>query len=92
MSWCRYPNLEDHAVSTSLTFPPSSKKEKAELFCPFSQAAIALGDRHWFYFAHSALDAQRSHALAVLDGLQKNWTRVHDPKDKKGGNGRAAMY
>ncbi|KAI5449636.1 hypothetical protein NCC49_004187 [Naganishia albida] len=68
MSWCRYPNLEDHA------------------------AAIALGDRHWFYFAHSALDAQRSHALAVLDGLQKNWTRVHDPKDKKGGNGRAAMY
>jgi len=55
------------------------------------QAAVAFGDRYWVYTVPNILRMQRDNALGLMDGLQKNWEKVADPKNRDGG-GASGMY
>jgi hypothetical protein len=73
MTWCRYPNLEDHSVSATWYI---SRVRSRSSRLHLAQAAIAFSDRTDFFLVGDGLMRLRNRLTEMLWRVQANWSKV----------------
>ncbi len=77
MTWCRYPNLEDHSVGwVDEVFLCACLLADPQAQFPLSKAAIASSDRYDHFLAQDGLGKLRTRLVGLLWQLQANWSKV----------------